>query len=181
MVAVFKLISVQDPIDLWKEGHKRDFVILVATFIATLSIGIQKGILVGVLLSVLGMLYDTLYPHISLNTSKITIPTDTLIARFEEQLYFANSNYFKDKIEALVDSDFKNNNIDSSVTNITELKHLIIDGSRINKIDSTGQKALNCVITICREKNIDISLVAMPSNIKQSYFESIEMALKKHK
>jgi SulP family sulfate permease len=180
MVAVFKLISVQDSIDLWKNGHKRDFIILIATFIATLSIGIQRGILVGVLLSIFRMLYDTMYPEISLNACKLEIPLDTLIVRFEEQLYFGNSNYFKEKIEALLTYDFKNNNTNSSVSSSILRKHLILDGSRINKIDSTGQKALEYIMNTCEEKEIKTSLVSMPSAIKKASFETIQEAIEKH-
>ncbi|MFT5647658.1 MAG: SulP family sulfate permease [Aureispira sp.] len=174
MVAVFKLISVQDATNLWKKGHKRDFFILVATFIATLTIGIQKGILAGVLLSILGTLYDTLYPNIILNDVFLKIPKNALIVRFEEQLYFANSNYFKDKMEALLEQEITSKKDNS-------INYVIIDGTHIHKIDSTGEKALDSMVELYQESEIPLVLVGLPSTYSKPSFPSINAAIEANK
>jgi len=171
MIAVLKLISVQDAIDLWKKEHKRDFFILVLTFLVTLLIGIQKGILAGVLLSIIGTLYDTLYPSIVLNDTLLEVPKNTLIIRFEEQLYFANSNHFKEEMEA-------------TLTQIIEqqeeqpINYAILDGSHIHKIDSTGEKALESILELYQQQGIPLVLVRMPSDCPKASFPSINAALK---
>lgn len=171
MVAVFKLVSVQDAVNLWKKGQKRDFFILAITFLATLTIGIQNGILTGVLLSVIGTLYDTLYPNILLNDVLLEIPKNTLIIRFEEQLYFANSNYFKEKMEAILLEKIttENNPIIDSV---------ILDGTQIHKIDSTGEKALESTIELYQKEGINIILVKMPPCCSFASFPSMDTAIK---
>lgn len=171
MVAVFKLISVQDALDLWKKGHRRDFFILIITFFATLIIGIQKGILTGVLLSIIGTLYDTLYPKISLNDALLVeIPKNVLIIRFEEQLYFANSNHFKEKMEAILQEKM-------TIQNDAMINFVIIDGTQIHKMDSTGERALESILELYQESGISLALVRMPSNYYRASFPSINAAI----
>ncbi len=171
MVAVFKLISVEDAVQLWKGGHKRDFFILLATFLATLIIGIQKGILVGVLLSIIGILYDTLYPNIVLNDTLVEIPNNALIIRFEEQLYFANSNHFKEKMEAILQEKI-------TVKNTQAIDYAILDGTHIHQIDSTGEKALESIVQLYQQEGVSIALVDMPCNYSKSSFPTINAAIK---
>ncbi|BDS09674.1 SulP family inorganic anion transporter [Aureispira anguillae] len=171
MVAVFKLVSVEDARLLWEGNQKRDFAILMVTFVATLTIGIQKGILLGVIFSIINMLYDTMYPHITLNQSSTPLPSGILIIRFEEQLYFANSAYFREKMEALL-----NPALDAKQQN--DLTHIIFDASSIPRIDSTGQKALDYFIHTCQNKNYQLSFVGLPAQMDCSCFESTEEAIK---
>jgi SulP family sulfate permease len=170
MVAIFKLISVQDALSLWKKGQKRDFFILVITFFATLIIGIQKGILTGVLLSIIGTLYDTLYPTIALNDTLLEIPKNALIIRFEEQLYFANSNYFKEKMEAILQENITGKKDNS-------INYVIIDGRQVHKLDSTGEKALDSVIELYQKEGLYLALVGMPSTYSRASFSSINAAI----
>lgn len=165
MVAVFKLISIQDVIDLWKNGHRRDFIILLLTFITTLSIGIQKGILVGVLLSIMGTLYDTMFPQITISNWDFSADFKAIIVRYEEQLYFANSTFFKEKMEAIL------------LEKYDSIQYLILDGSSIHRIDSTGQKALEDVISSYRDQKIEVKLVNMPSSLSLPCFSSIKAAI----
>ncbi|CAA6828588.1 MAG: Sulfate permease [uncultured Aureispira sp.] len=174
MVAVLKLISVQDAIDLWKKGHKRDLFILIATFLVTLFIGIQKGILAGVLLSVIGTLYDTLYPSIVLNDTLLDLPKNTLIIRFEEQLYFANSNHFTEKMETILEQTM-------ATQKEQPIEYAILDGTHIHKIDSTGEKALESMLKLYQEQGIPLILVGMPSECPKASFPSINAAIKANK
>ncbi|MGH1334711.1 MAG: SulP family inorganic anion transporter [Aureispira sp.] len=165
MVAVFKLISVSDAINLWKDGHKRDFFILLITFVATLSIGIQLGILVGVLCSIMGTLYDSMFPKITVHTEQVSPQSEALIIHYKEQLYFANSAFFKEQMETLL------------LQQPPAIKYLLLDGSSIPRIDSTGQKALEDVLHSYQNKGIEVKLVAMPLNLSLPSFSSIKAAI----
>lgn len=169
MMAVFKLISVEDAKNLWKQGHKRDFFILIITFFATLFIGIQLGIFIGVLLSIFKMLYDTMYPKIVLNKNLNQIPEGVLVVRFEEQLYFANSAYFIEKMNELLDNIAQQN---------PAIHHLIFDATGIARFDSTGQKSLEYLINICKNKNIKLSLVGLPEELGYDTTETVAEVLK---
>ena len=52
IVAVFSLIKIKDIQFLWKSNRK-DFIMMLVTFIITLTVGIKEGIIIGVLLSCL--------------------------------------------------------------------------------------------------------------------------------
>ncbi|BDS15558.1 SulP family inorganic anion transporter [Aureispira anguillae] len=174
MVAVFKLISIQDPLNLWKKGHKRDLAILIITFIATLSIGIQKGILVGVLLSIIGTLYDSLYPKVRVQFSDWDLPDYAFAVRFEGALYFGNSNYFKDKMEAILSQLVSNQ--DSQ-----PIEYVLLDGSHIHQLDSTGEKALEYILQVYENKGIPILLVALPFQLSKPIFSSVQAAISSKK
>jgi sulfate permease, SulP family len=172
MMAVFKLISVKDAIDLWKNKHRRDLFILLITFFATLSSGIQTGIFTGVFVSVAGLLYDTMYPEVIINSCKFKLPSNVLLIRFDERLYFGNSNYFIEKTESLAD-EFISNFIEKGIRN----KFIILDGSAIHHIDSTGEKALNYVIDDFKSKNFEVLLVSMYKRYSNNTFDCIDDAL----
>jgi SulP family sulfate permease len=114
MVAVFGLIDYKEAIHLWK-SNRTDFFMLIVTFIATLSLGIEQGIAVGVILSLVMVIYRTTRPHIAVlgkvpgstyyrnleRFTEVEDRDDLLIIRFDAQLYFANTNFFKDTLEEL--------------------------------------------------------------------------------
>jgi len=111
MVAVFGLLDFNVPKELLKYS-KRDLVILNVTLITTATVGIKEGILVGVVLSLGMLIYKNTKPHIAIlgripNThfyrnkkrfKDVEIEDDLLIVRFDSQLHFANTTYFKDKL-----------------------------------------------------------------------------------
>ncbi len=144
LLSVKSLFEYKEAINLWKT-HRGDFWMMTATFIVTLLFGIEEGVLAGVVLSVLMVMYRNAQPHIVVlgqlpNTNyfrnvdrfpdAIQIP-DCLIIRFDSQLFFANSLYFKEFFEELVNNH-----------GTPSLKGIILDGSNINDIDSSGLKGL---------------------------------------
>lgn len=148
MVSVFGLINAVYPGALWKHS-KGEFVVLIATFTATLFIGIPQGILIGVLFSLLLMVYKTSNPHFAVlgnirnsdyykNVQRfgdeVVLRDDLLIVRFDAQLYFGNSDYFKEELmkEIALKGD--------------ALKAVILNAEAITYIDSTGATTLKKVI-----------------------------------
>ncbi len=148
MVSVFGLINVIYPKRLWKHG-RGEFVVLLATFLATLFIGIPQGILIGVLFSLLLMVYKTSNPHfatlgnvrnsdyyknIKRFGDEVVLRDDLLIVRFDSQLYFGNSDYFKVELLRRIEKKGKT------------LKAVILNAEAITYIDSTGANVLRRVI-----------------------------------
>ncbi len=187
MVAVFKLISIEDAKKLWKEDQRSDFIILTLTFIATLTTGIQNGILCGILLSALKMLinsfnpkyvnkengfilgaiknmYHSLKPEITCNETDLPLPSDVLLIQFKGRLYFANSPYFNESIEKIID-------------NAKGVNYIIFDGSFIFTTDSTGKKALDTFISYCKECNLKLAMVLMNKKTGLYNQNTIETAL----
>jgi sulfate permease, SulP family len=168
VVAVFGLLDFKVPKQLL-EYSKRELVILNSTLLITATVGIKEGIFVGVILSLGMLIYTTTKPHIAIlgripethfyrNIKRfeglLITSEEMLIVRFDAQLFFANVQYFKDKLETSVAGKGK------------KLKLIIIDGESINSIDSSGVYMLNDVITKYRRLNIDIAFTGMKGPVR---------------
>ncbi|MBK8504720.1 MAG: solute carrier family 26 protein [Saprospiraceae bacterium] len=143
IVAVFGLIDVKEAVHLWNT-HRIDFWMLIATFAATLMLGIEKGILIGVALSLIMVIFQSSYPHhaelgqvpgtnfyrnIDRFPEVITRP-DLLVVRFDASLFFGNIERFNDALNEYIDQKGK------------QLRTIIINCESINTIDSTALSTL---------------------------------------
>jgi len=158
MVAVFGLIDFSYPLELFK-NRKDEFVLLIITFLTTLTIGIKEGILIGVLLSLLMMVYRTSIPHIAIiarvnNTNyyknilrfreSVQRREDILGIRIDSQLFFGNKDFFKKQLYKHI----KNKG--------ASLKLVIINTKAVNYIDSSGIHILKKIIKDLKSKKINI-------------------------
>ncbi|HCE55488.1 MAG TPA: sodium-independent anion transporter [Lutibacter sp.] len=168
VVAVFGLLDFTVPKQLLKYS-KRELLILNITLLITATVGIKEGIFVGVILSLGMLIYTTTKPHIAIlgripdthfyrNIKRfeglLITSEEILIVRFDAQLFFANVQYFKDKLEKSV------------AEKGDKLKLIIIDGESINSIDSSGVYMLNDVIAKYRSLNIDIAFTGMKGPVR---------------
>ncbi|MCK5678912.1 MAG: STAS domain-containing protein, partial [Flavobacteriaceae bacterium] len=164
------LIDYKEAVHLWK-SNRTDFFLLVVTFIATLTIGIEKGIGLGVILSLAMVIFKTTRPHVAVlakipgthfyrNIERfegvIRPKEDVLIVRFDAQLYFANTAFFKDKLEELVIEKGK------------KLKLIIIDGESMNNLDSSGVHALLEVIEDYTSKKIEVAFSGIKGPVRDA-------------
>ncbi len=143
LVSVFGLINFSEAKYLFRL-RRRDFIVMLITFLGTLVFGVEKGIFIGVLLSFVFLQYYSARPHIA---ELVNIPgteyyrninrfpdalqsPEYLIIRFDNQLYFGNSSYFKDTILEYI-SNRK-----------PTPKFLILDNTNMHDMDSTGLHVL---------------------------------------
>ncbi|MCO6493196.1 MAG: solute carrier family 26 protein [Phaeodactylibacter sp.] len=167
MVAVFGLIDIKEAVHLW-HADRSDFWMLVATFAGTLALGIEQGILIGVVLSIAIIIFRTTMPHFAVlgkipgkphykNITRfddLEVREDILIMRFDARLYFANVNYFKDKIEEEIARKGK------------KLKLFILDANSINGLDSSGMHALEEVIDLCHAQDVEFNLASVKGPVR---------------
>src|SRR6056297_227320 len=156
--AVVGLFDLRRMVYLWR-ADKRDLIMLLITFFATLIIGIEEGIAIGVVISVIAVVYSTTRPPTAelgrlgntrnfRNVNRYHTATtweDILVYRFDSALYFANVEYFQDSLENLVQEKGEEN-----------LNLVILDARSINSIDSTGVHILKFIIKGLRDREIDI-------------------------
>lgn len=174
IVAVFNLINFDEIIFLYKT-NKKDFLMMLVTFIITLTIGIKEGIFSGVLMSIFMVVFDTSRPHMAVlgkvpntdyiyrNTDRfdeVEIDEEILIVRFDARLYFANANYFRDKIDAFADKKGD------------KLRLVIIDGQAMNNIDSTGLFSLKNLIKSYNEKGVFVYLTSLKGPVRDTLSKS---------
>lgn len=156
MVAVFGLIDLKYARSLFAQ-RKDEFLLLIVTFLTTLFAGIIEGIIVGILFSLLLLVYRSAKPHVAelerikgtdyfKNIQRFEGDTesrdDMLIIRFDGQLYFGNTEYFKEDLAKRCEK--KGN----------RLKTVILNAEAISYIDSTGSIVLTNVIKELKSKGI---------------------------
>jgi SulP family sulfate permease len=118
IVAVYGLIDFKEAKHLF-HTDKMDFGLFLAAALGTLILGIEEGILVGVVLSMVVLIYRVSYPHFAemglVNDGQIfrnvlrfkdaIVKDEIIVMRFDAQLYFANTSYFKDKVKSLIEKE----------------------------------------------------------------------------
>lgn len=174
ITAVLGMIKIKDIKFLWKT-NKKDFIMMLVTLIVTLTVGIKEGIMVGVLVSVFAVVYQTSRPHMAVlgkvpNTTHfyrnkdrfkdLEIHNEFLIIRFDSQLYFANTNYFKETLDELV------------LKKGEELKLIIIDAEVISNIDSSGIATLNELLRKYNSRNIKIFFTSIKGPVRDAFSKS---------
>jgi SulP family sulfate permease len=167
MVAVFGLIDLKEVKHLWKTD-RADFWMLVATFVGTLSLGIEQGILIGVALSLGVVIFRTTLPHFAVlgripgedhykninRFDNLVQRDDILIMRFDARLYFANVNYFKETIEAEIDQ------------RKDSLRLFLLDANSINSVDSSGVHALEEILDYLNALNIEFYMTSVKGPLR---------------
>ena len=158
MMAVVGLINVRGFIHAW-QAQRYDGAISVITFVGTLAFAphLDRGILIGAGLSILVFLYKSMRPNVVDLSLDIDRTLHDAVAsgleecryidvvRFDGPLFFANASYLEDQIRNRRRSK-------------KDLKHIIIQASSINDIDSSGEEALSLTVDRVRSAGIDISL-----------------------
>lgn len=155
MVAVAGLFDAKEMAYLWKTD-KKDLALLTVTFLATLVLGIEEGIGIGVLLSLVIVIYSSSMPHYAeagrLGSTKnfrnikrypdAIIEKEILIYRFDSNLFFANTQHFRDTLDKKIEKRGE------------ELELVILDASAIYSIDSTGIHTISKLIKDLNKRHI---------------------------
>jgi len=155
IAAVLRLVDYQEALFLWK-SDRRDFWMLLITFLATLLIGIEEGILLGIFISLLMVLYKTTRPHITFlgripetehyknteHVKQLIQRKDVLIIRPDTPLFFANIGHFKETLQAAINQRNK------------DLQLLILNADCITELDSSATQYLRELLTQCLKDNI---------------------------
>jgi SulP family sulfate permease len=143
VAAVVGLIDVQGAREVFRV-KRTDFYLLVLTFFATLSLGIQWGILVGIGASLLLFLVRTTRPHFAvlgripesqtyLNAARHpqaeTIP-GIILVRIDAQFYFGNVSFLKETVRKLIDE------CESPV------RYFVLEAAGVNGLDSAAAATL---------------------------------------
>jgi SulP family sulfate permease len=167
------LLDFKVPNQLWKYT-KRDLIILNATLIVTATIGIKEGIMTGVILSLVMLIYKTTKPHVAIlgrvpgtkmyrnidRFDDLEVRDDVLIIRFDAQLHFANSTYFKDTLIA------------ESMNKGPNLRLVIINGKSLNSLDSSGIYVLKEVIDYFKSKKIKLYFCGLNGPVRDTLYKS---------
>lgn len=180
IVAVIGLFDAKEMVHLWKTDRK-DLAMLLVTFIATLTLGVEEGILTGVVISLIMVIYSSTTPHYAelgrLGETKnyrnirryeeAHVDREVLIYRFDSPLYFANVEHFRATLEEKMKERGEDLNL------------VILDASAIHQIDSTGIHMLEELIKDLQVRRIDFYLAGPIGPVRDQLkrcgiFESME-------
>ena len=144
IVAVINLIDIKTIRNTLRYSRK-DGIACVVTVVFTLLAGVEMGILSGVVISIGFFLHHTANPHLAVvglvpgtehfrNVLRHRVELDphVLSVRLDENLYFANSQFFEKKIKALVSEN-------------RDLEHVVLQCSAINDIDTSALHSLETI------------------------------------
>jgi SulP family sulfate permease len=173
IVATIGLIGYKEAIHLW-HTHRPDFILLMVTFLSTLILGIQQGVIIGVVLSIASLIYRTSKPHIVVlgripetkhfrNITRFPEAIqndDTMVVRFDSQLYFGNANYFKQTMEDLLNEKSEG------------LKLVVLDASSIHDMDSSGAQVFEEVIDLVHRRGIHFYISGCIGPLRDFLFKS---------
>lgn len=174
--SVLGLLNVAEVKYLYKI-RRRDLMMMLLTFVATLGLGIEVGILTGVVLSLFLLLYQTSRPNVvELGAIKdpsgmthyrnatrfpdAQISPDHLIVRFDNQLHFANSSFFKETILSMLDKKPIKPN------------YLVLDASNIYDMDSTGLHALEDLYVTLKGRSIQLVISGAKGSVRDLFKRS---------
>jgi SulP family sulfate permease len=172
IVAVFNLINFKEASYLW-QANKLDFWLMMSTFLATLLLGIEYGIVVGVGLSLIILIYRTSKPYVTElgkvpnsnfyrnknRFEEVIIEDDILIFRFDAQLFYANSSYFRDNLDEM------------AARKGSALRLIVLDAESINRVDSTGVEMLKERIRFYQKKDVKFYFAGVKGPVRDDLFK----------
>ncbi|WP_373496385.1 SulP family inorganic anion transporter [Aquiflexum sp.] len=167
LVAVSGLIDLKQPVHLWHKD-KSDFSMLIATFVITLTLGIEIGIISGMALSLLVVVYRASRPHMAQlgrvpgtnifrnidRFQNLEIKEHLLMIRIDGPIYFANVEYIKDKLEKWI------------LERNEKVKMIVFNMESVTNIDSTGAHELNDWIVTWRKSGMDVCMSSIKGPVR---------------
>jgi sulfate permease, SulP family len=157
------------------QQNKHEFLLMLVTFVVTLLLGVQQGLLAGVALSIAKVIYNTATPHMTelgaiqggrlfRNVNRfedVVIRDDVLIFRFDAPLYFANKDYFVDKLYQWMKQRPKG-----------ALTSVVFDAEAVNSVDSTALLMLQKVIDNLTQQGIKFYISNAIGPVRDSIYQS---------
>ena len=151
--------------------NRKEFVICLITFLTTLLLSIQIGLIVGVLLSIIMVIYRISNPHMTelgaidngdlyrnINRFKSAeVRDDILIFRFDAPIFFANKDYFVEKLYQWIRK-----------RDLNKLRYVLIEAKSINSVDVSGLIALEQVYADLKSQNVKFCIVSAIGPIRDA-------------
>lgn len=170
MTAVFGLIDVKAIRRLWKV-KRFDLAVLVATFAATLGIGIgiEQGILFGVVLSLAIFVFRTTRRHVAvlgelpssegvfrnvLRYPEAEQVAGVLLVRIDAQFYFGNTTLLKGTLERLEREA------------ASPIHAMVLEASGIKQLDSSAASALGEQVRSYAERGIQLFVACAKGQVR---------------
>lgn len=168
MVAVYKLVDIREAVYLWRVD-RRDFWLMLVTFLSTSLLGITEGIVIGVVVSVALVVQQSSKPYTVVlgqlpgrrsyrsveRNPKVLVRPGIVVFRVDASLFFANVEHWTSKLAAIIESDRSTGAI-------------VFDFYPVNSIDSTAVQALREVTEQLREAKIRFAVTGTKEPVRET-------------
>lgn len=165
VVAVSSLVNPREAVRLFRV-RPGDGWVMVATFVATLVLGVETGLVAGVALSLAQFVWRSARPHIAelgwvesgvyRNVARFPdarVFDGCAILRIDASLYFANMGFVDARARATVSSR-------------PSLRWLVLDLSAVNDVDAVGVHMLEDLMEDCAGQDIEVLLAGMKGPVR---------------
>ena len=168
--AVFGLIRVGDIREVM--SHSRlETLVVAATFLATLFLGVKLGLLVGAVSGVMSFLWSSSLPRVTRegldpsagqgiyrSVARDGVEADTgplFVIRIDRPLYFGNTGYTEEQVTRIVAEN-------------PEAECLVLDMRAATAVDATGLRMLTRPLDDIEEKNLEIFFAALQRPVAEA-------------
>ncbi|EPS70563.1 hypothetical protein M569_04193, partial [Genlisea aurea] len=166
--AMLGLIDYEAAVHLWKVD-KFDFLVCISAYVGVVFASIEIGLILAVGLSILRVVLfvarpktlvlgnipeSKVYRSVDQYRTAVTVP-GILILGIDGPIYFANSNFLRERISRCVDDEEERLKSDGE----TDLHHVILDMTTIGNIDTSGITMLEEIKKIIERRGLKLSLV----------------------
>ncbi|WP_201799792.1 SulP family inorganic anion transporter [Andreprevotia sp. IGB-42] len=166
IIAAARLIDWRMLLSTWRFG-RRDGIALLATLLATVTLGAVEGVAVGVVLSLALFIYRTSRPQVVevgrlpgtehfRNVARYAVETQTeiVLVRIDEQLYFGNTRHVECALSDLL-------------ARHAGAHELVLVLSAVNDVDYSGADWLIRLQQTLRERHIRIHLAEVKALVRE--------------
>eukprot|EP01012_Entosiphon_sulcatum_P023591 TRINITY_DN2867_c0_g1_i1.p1 TRINITY_DN2867_c0_g1~~TRINITY_DN2867_c0_g1_i1.p1 ORF type:complete len:638 (-),score=116.18 TRINITY_DN2867_c0_g1_i1:288-2201(-) len=176
VASVYRLVEYRQALWLWR-SRMDDRWVWLATFLATLGLGVGTGVLIGVFVSfavlikgnarpgtaVLGRVCDAAGAEDYRDITRFAEAKEingVLVWRFDSRLVFANSDFFRDSLERL---------LHQCVAMDREVKYIVVDCRGVNNIDSSAVAMLEDFVEALQKRGITLVLAQLKGPLRDLF------------
>lgn len=181
IAAMLGLINYEEAIHLWKVD-KFDFVVCISAYIGVVFGSVEIGLVLAVAISVMRVLLFVARPKTFIlgnvpnsmayrNTEQYTNASNVpgiLILEIDAPIYFANSNYLRERITRWIDEE--EDRIRSSGE--SSLQYVIFNMAAVGNIDTSGISMLDEVKKIIDRRGLKLALANPGSEVMKKMNKS---------
>jgi MFS superfamily sulfate permease-like transporter len=173
-----RLIKVGLLKKIWR-SRRVEFFFAAVSALGVIFIGVEQGLAIAVGLAVLDQTWRSARPHMivlgrldgttswePLSEPNVNMVNHTLVALFDNDLFFANAGVFRKKMHQLL-------------VTYPMSRHVVFDAVAMAEIDFTGMTILSQVIGDLAKDNVTISFARTNAAVKQTLSTSFDPLIRK--
>jgi SulP family sulfate permease len=163
---------------IWR-SRRVEFLFAAVSALGVIFVGVEQGLAIAVGLAILDQTWRSARPHMivlgrldgttswePLSEPNVHMVNHTLVALFDNDLFFANAGVFRREMHQLL-------------TTYPMSRHVVFDGVAMAEIDFTGMTILSQVIGDLAKDNVTISFARPNAAVKKTLSTSFDALIRR--